>query len=87
MIKKFDVANYNIFTEGNNREFMIKYVKIKNYNFRLVIMYLCIDLLDLHDYVSFTSVFGVHIPNFFTISKKTLLFPHHLEVDSLVRFF
>jgi len=36
-------------------------------------LYLCIGFLNLHDYVSFTSVFGVHYPNFFTVQENAII--------------
>jgi len=60
-------------------------------------LFLCVDFLNLHDYVIFTSIFGVHLSNFFTVQGnairyikkylRILIFPYHLEVYTSDSFF
>jgi len=36
-------------------------------------LYLCVNFLDLHDYVIFAIIFDIHLPNFFTVQGSAIV--------------
>jgi len=81
LIKEFDVTNIIIYLQKKTMENQsqicnkVQHDKKENWNCgfcKWVILYLCVNFLDLH-YVIFAFIFGIYLPNFFTVQGSAIV--------------